>query len=103
MGIRAIGVKEVEHYLSRPGMRLVDLRSREDYARSHLEGAINVPYEEGFQPERQFAPGVPYILYCERGGVSLTAARRMGAAGYEAYTVIGGIRAFEELYGEPAD
>lgn len=99
MSVRAIGIKEVEGYLQKPHTRLVDLRSREEYALSHLEGAINVPYEENFQPEKSLSREYRYILYCERGGISLKAARRMSASGYEVFTVIGGIKAWEEFYG----
>lgn len=100
MSVRAIGIKEVEGYLADPRTKLVDLRSRQEFAMSHLEGAINIPYEENFQPERSFDRNYRYILYCERGGVSLKAARQMSERGYEVFTVIGGIRAHEELYGE---
>lgn len=99
MSVRAISIKEVEGYLQKPGTRLVDLRSQEEYAHSHLEGAMNVPYEENFQPEKSLEHGYRYILYCERGGVSLKAARRMSERGYEVFTVIGGIKAWEEVYG----
>ena len=99
MSVRAISIREVEGYLQRPGTRLVDLRSREEYDQYHLEGAMNVPYEENFQPEGRLGHGYRYILYCERGGVSLKAARRMSESGYEVFTVIGGIKAWEDLYG----
>ncbi len=100
MSVRAIGIREVEGYLSDPHTKLVDLRSREEYELSHLEGAINIPYEEEFQPEKSFDRNYRYILYCDRGGVSLKAARRLGGMGYEVCMVIGGLKAFEELYGE---
>lgn len=100
MSVRAIGIREVEGYLKDPRTRLVDLRDEEEYALSHLEGAINIPYEENFRPEQRFERNYRYILYCDRGGASLKAARQLSALGYEVFTVIGGLRAYEELYGE---
>ena len=62
MSVRAISIREVEGYLQRPGTRLVDLRSREEYDQYHLEGAMNVPYEENFQPEGRLEHGYRYSV-----------------------------------------
>lgn len=37
------------------------------------------------------------ILYCDYGSTSLLAARKLGKAGYEVYTVVGGIEAMKRF------
>lgn len=96
MEFQAISVKELETYLSRPNTRLLDLRTKEEYELYHLEGAENIPYEELEKYKGRLSLDITYILYCERGGSSLKAAKELGREGYRAYTVIGGIRAWEE-------
>ena len=38
------------------------------------------------------------ILYCERGGISLMAAKHLGNEGYHVKTVVGGILAYRGRY-----
>ncbi len=93
---QTIGIKEVEKYLSRPDTELVDLRTREEYELYHLEGAINIPFEELEENRIKLPREHTYIFYCERGASSLLAAKELSREGYRVYTVIGGIRALEE-------
>lgn len=96
MEFQTIGIKEVEERLREKDTRLVDMRTREEYDLYHLEGAINVPYQELEAYKGKLSKNITYILYCERGAHSLLAARALSREGYRVYTVIGGIRAWEE-------
>lgn len=63
---------------------LVDVRTREAYAREHLNGAVNVPFsvlleDPGAVTADQTAT---LLLYCERGYQSEIAANRLAEAGY---------------------
>ena len=96
MNFQTISVNDIEKILTKYKAILVDLRSGEDYAKYHFEGALNVPYEELDRMKSLFTKEKSYILYCERGGSSLLAAKELSNEGYKIYTVIGGIRAWEE-------
>lgn len=96
MAFQTIGAKEVEACLHRPDTRLIDMRTREEYEQYHLEGAENVPAGEFYDYMETQPKSSTYILYCQRGGSSLMAAKELGRAGYNVYTVIGGIHAFKE-------
>ena len=98
MGFQTIGVKDVERYLERPNTRLIDLRSREEYELCHLERARNIPYDDLEDYKGTLSKDTTYILYCERGGSSLMAAKELGREGFHVYTVVGGIRAWQERY-----
>lgn len=96
MKFQAIGINEVEHYLNRPNTIMIDLRTKEEYDLSHLEGAINIPYDDLEKNKTRLSREKVYILYCERGGSSLMAAKELSQEGYRIFPVIGGIRAWEE-------
>ncbi|MDO5573439.1 MAG: rhodanese-like domain-containing protein [bacterium] len=80
--------RDNEHYI------IVDVRDPSDYNTAHLKGAVNLPSDE---IENKFPPLDPdkiYILYCDKGTVSLTIARDFEHRGFHAMSVIGGIASY---------
>lgn len=75
--------------------RLIDLRDTNAYQSGHVRGAQNVPYDsfEGWM--RGQKRSLELYLYCERGNQSLEAARYARGQGRNAYSIAGGIDAFE--------
>ena len=57
---------------------LIDIRTREEYDRSHWKGALSMPM---------------VIFYCTHGGSSMKLARYLGNRGFDTATVIGGYNA----------
>ncbi len=96
MRFQAISIKDVEHYLDNKYTILIDLRTKEEYNEYHLEGAINVPFEQLEKYKSKLIKQNVYILYCQRGSSSLLAAKQLSKEGYQIYTVIGGIQAWME-------
>lgn len=95
--LEMISAKMLDYYVGRPDVYLIDLRSPEAYARSHVQGAINFPYEqleERKDLENIFPKDKTLVLYCERGGASIKAARRLARLGYKTRNVIGGFEAY---------
>ncbi len=80
------------------GAFLVDLRLPEEYRVEHIPGAVNIPYSR-LKDCRSLPRDLLLILYCERGAVSMVAARELAARGYRVKTLIGGIRAWRQLEG----
>lgn len=72
----------------------VDVRTEEEFAAGHPEGAVNVPMmlstASGMSPnpdflsvmEKAFAKDAPLILGCKMGGRSARAALALGGAGF---------------------
>lgn len=82
---------------------LIDVRDNEEYVRSHIPGAINIPYGEiqnrmsqirELTRSRTGGGSVFLILYCERGNTSLLAARDLSRAGFAVKNVYGGIHGY---------
>lgn len=93
--IEAVSAKMLDYYVGRKDAVLIDLRSPEEYKKGHIKGAANLPYET-FQEltDYDFPTNKLLVLYCDRGGASLSAARILARKGYETRTVIGGIQAY---------
>lgn len=91
--MEAVSAKELDRYVEDGRTMIIDLRSQTEYARSHIRGAINVPYGE-FQKELWGREADTILLYCERGALSMAVARKLEEQGCHAITVIGGIRAY---------
>lgn len=95
--LETISAKMLDYYTDRPDVFLIDLRSPEAYAHSHIQGAVNIPYEQ--LEERNdlvniFPKEKLFVLYCDRGAASMKAARHLARLGYRSRSVIGGFRAY---------
>ncbi|MCI8863493.1 MAG: rhodanese-like domain-containing protein [Lachnospiraceae bacterium] len=94
MEFETISPREIDSYLFRDGYVVIDLREPKEFRRLHLKGAVCIPYEQ-LEERVRFLRNQILILYCERGGTSLMAARELSAKGYQVKTMIGGIQAYE--------
>ena len=91
--LETISPKMLDYYVNQKQAFIIDLRSKDDYKRGHIRGAVSVPYEEGHFTYRP--PGnKEIVLYCERGSVSLIVARELAKNGYRVRSVIGGLHAY---------
>ena len=43
--IETISAKMLDYYVERPDTLIIDLREPESYRKSHIRGAVNIPYE----------------------------------------------------------
>ena len=94
--METISARDLDWYVQNHFL-IIDLRSPEDYAYAHIQGAINVPYGQ-FGKELSGFEHVPVILYCERGALSMAAARELEKKGYKTRSVVGGIRSYRGKY-----
>ena len=72
---------------------VIDVRTPEEFAAGHLEGALNIPVESG-----DFAsvvsgldPSLTYIVYCRSGRRSAVATEQMVAAGFSEVIDLGSL------------
>ncbi len=106
MTFRTVYARELVEKQREENALVVDIRSREEYYRGHFHGAIVYPYEENEKWGMRLPVKRTLILYCDHGGTSMQAARKLGRKGYRVYTVIGGYEAIkknEENYFKNSD
>lgn len=72
------------------GALLVDVRTPEEFASGHLEGAINIPVHELTARLASLGPkSQPVVLYCRSGARSSRAQAALRKLGYEAVYNLG--------------
>ena len=73
------------------GAQLVDVREPYEVAAGRLEGARHVQLMELSQAAATLDRDRPIVFYCRVGGRSAMAAQAFRQAGFEAYTLTGGL------------
>ena len=91
MAFETISPNEMIEYTGKNGTLIIDLREKDIFEKEHILGAINIPYEELEQKIRRLKGYKNIILYCERGNISLLAARQLEKEGIDVKTLYGGI------------
>lgn len=81
--------------LKEDGVKVVDIRTKEEYDQGHLPEVIHIDFlEDGFL-ERMKKEGVsePVIIHCASGGRSAKAAKMLKEAGFkQVYDYTGGFK-----------
>lgn len=94
MSFDTIRTNDIEKYIGRADVVIIDLREQSEYNEGHIPGAINIPYDE----LDSYADNLPHallIFYCERGNISLMAARDLAKYNYHMKSLYGGLNAYQ--------
>ncbi len=72
---------------------ILDVRTPEEFAAGHLDGAVLVDIKDPSFGEKLTAldPSAPYVVYCRSGNRSAQAVERMKAAGFTDLTDLGSL------------
>lgn len=78
-----------------PAIRLIDVRTPEEYRQGHIPGSISLPLDrieemQTLMPDKS----TPLFVYCLSGARSNAACRALVSLGYTQITNIGGINAY---------
>jgi rhodanese-related sulfurtransferase len=80
---------------------ILDVRTPEEFAEGHIENAVNIDfYADTFPDELDVLDrDKTYLIYCQSGGRSGSAARMMEGLGFQdAYNMKGGINIWRDDY-----
>ena len=94
MSFETIRANDVMYYINQPNVLIIDLRDKDDYIRGHIPSAVNIPYKNLEKEKDNLNKDMLLIFYCDRGHISLMAARDMMKYGYHIKSMYGGIRAY---------
>jgi rhodanese-related sulfurtransferase len=84
-------------------VQVVDVREDSEWNQSRVPGDVqHIPLGELQQQAAALAKDKPVVFQCRAGSRSLMAAQAFRAAGYEAYSLTGGLLAWDEA-GLPLD
>ena len=78
-----VGVSEFAQIITAPGVTIVDVRTPQEFAEGHIEGAINIPVElpDFMSQVSQLDPSGTYAVYCRSGNRSQPAVAGMESIG----------------------
>ncbi|MDO4523573.1 MAG: rhodanese-like domain-containing protein [Eubacteriales bacterium] len=89
MRFEMVAPGELESFLEKPDVMLIDLRTSQEFTKMHIKTAVNIPFHE--LNSALLPMDATLLLYCERGGLSLNAARELAGIGYRVLSLAGGI------------
>lgn len=98
MSFETIEPKKIISYIGKNWTVLIDLREEKEYQKKHLKTAINIPYEQLAERNIDYLKDKLLVLYCERGNLSLQAARTLSEKGFRVISVYGGFHAINGNY-----
>ncbi len=76
--------KALEIMVESENYQIIDVRTREEYAEDHLEGAFNIPYDE-INEFMGIDKNTVLFVYCKSGARSKIATETLIDLGYEVY------------------
>lgn len=84
-----------------PDAVVIDVRTPDEYAAGHLEGALNVDVQAADFTARiaELDPEAGYVLYCRSGSRAGVAADQMAALGFDDVTNAGSLEAAADATG----
>lgn len=82
---------------------LLDVRSLDEFASGHLEGALNIPHDRIADEIATVVPdkSAQVVLYCRSGRRAQTALKTMQDMGYANVVNLGGLEDAQERLGRP--
>jgi rhodanese-related sulfurtransferase len=102
--VKEISVADAAAKLAAGDIQLVDVRTQAEWDGARLDGARHIALEVLAGKAAEIEKDKPVFFYCYSGARSGMAAEAFATGGYDAYNVVGGIKAWDEagLPVEPA-
>ena len=92
--IVSVAASEFEKELKADSVILLDVRTPQEYAEGHIDGAINRDVKSDdfqLQAEKELSKDTTVLVYCRSGRRSMEAAESLAKLGYRVVNLTGGI------------
>ena len=93
-----LGVAEFAKCIQQQDITLLDVRTAEEFAEGHLEGAVNIDVKQDdfiSRAEKELSKDKTIAVYCKRGRRSANAASQLADKGFKVKNLKGGIEAWK--------
>lgn len=98
-GIVSVSAPVFEKEINKKSVQLLDVRTPEEYAEGHIDGAMNIDVltdEFPAKAEKELSRDSRVFVYCRSGRRSMDAAEILSSLGYRVVNLSGGILEWEE-------
>lgn len=96
----SFSTEELAKMLQDGGVRVIDVRSPEEFAAAHIEGSVNVPLDQLSRESPELVGADRVVTVCARGGArSHAGAERVRSFGFQALPLCGGVAEWERVHG----
>jgi rhodanese-related sulfurtransferase len=82
--------------LQRAGAPIVDVREDHEWEAGRIPGAVHIPLMQLSARAASLPADQPIVFQCRSGGRSLMAAQALRASGLQAYSLAGGLFAWQD-------
>ncbi len=90
-------LEDLETLSRRGDVTLLDVRTRKEYERGHVNGFVNIPVDELRERLQEIRPDQPVYVMCQSGLRSYLAVRILDGCGYDAWNFSGGYRFYDAV------
>lgn len=95
--VKNITVKEFKRLSN---INIIDIRNKEKYLYSHIDGSINIGYDELINNTNKYLnKSEEYYIYCDSGKKSLSICFILNSKGYKLINIIGGYSEWINTFG----
>lgn len=97
--ITSVSAPEFNKAIKADSMQLLDVRTPQEYAEGHIDGALNIDVRyDDFQKmaEKDLSKDSTILVYCRSGRRSMDAAKILTKLGYKVVNLKGGIIEWKE-------
>ena len=91
-----VSPEDTANALADGSAQVVDCREQHEWDAGRIEGTIHIPMEALSQRREEIDRKRPVIFHCRVGGRSFMAANAYRAAGYDAYSMAGGLQLWDD-------
>ncbi|MCL2320714.1 MAG: FAD-dependent oxidoreductase, partial [Oscillospiraceae bacterium] len=91
---------DVKDLINRDDVILIDVRKSIEYESSHIDGYINIPLEDIRKKINELDKNKKVYTTCKMGLRSYTACRILTEYGFECYSLSGGYRLYNSIFGK---
>ncbi|MCI9100250.1 MAG: FAD-dependent oxidoreductase [Lachnospiraceae bacterium] len=90
-------LEDVPDVCKKDNVTLLDVRTKAEYSRGHMEGFKNIPVDELREKLEEIEKDRPVYVICQSGLRSYIAARILAGNGYDVYNFSGGFRFYDTV------
>lgn len=97
--IVSVSAPEFDKAIKADSMQLLDVRTPQEYAEGHIDGALNIDVQSDDFPkmaEKDLSKDSTILVYCRSGRRSMDAAKILTKLGYKVVNLKGGIIEWKE-------